>query len=534
MLQPSITSPESKSDGTPDAFDIRPSAVQNWVANLPLADVSKTCGLVFNALAETNTRSLPPQQRFNLLEVMREPVHYLIDALSRHLAGTGLPLAPQMAKIGALLHGLQREIAKGYQRITQELLDLDRMHQDFTLLAQAMQRALCYYGQALLTGYQAYRPVMPGLWGTIHGLYEGAERKGVARSVIKDFYSGPDRVVSVESQYKQILLLALADPLRLGQGDMERLARLLGPWAGSCRLYSAGGPPIPDDACIVDLASDRPPVRRPYAGDMTPSPNVRWLDTTALVEDLRRGATRPPPELFQIPLARSAAAERLWLTLVRRLLTAWGTESKRGFTRKEGGLAAMQWVSGLSGSHSLLSDEENGQLEVPFAFGQRAPRALPRRSSAREDVVNSAMIINESANGACLRWVDALPGRVRVDEVLALRQPHQQHWGIGVVRWLKTLNNRGLELGVELLGPEVIPVMVRHHEGGNEPDDLKSLYLPEVGALRQPASLLVPTLFFQPGDVVTLQMARQAHRLRLEVAVESNRVYTRFQVGRAN
>lgn len=527
-MLPSINSPETTSERTPEPFDVHPAAVDAWVDNLPLADVSKTCGLVFNALAETNTRSLAPPSRYKLLERLREPVHYLTDALTRRFANAALPLAPQTNRIAALLYGLQLEMAKGYQRIASPLLGLEGLRQDFNLLAAALQRALCYYGQALLTSYRVYRPVPPGLWRTVHGLYDAAERKGVQRSPVKDAFYHHGQATIVETQYKQSLLLSLADPLHLASDDISRLALLLGPWAALCRLYRADDPDAPADGRLVDLSSDLPPARR-GSRPADPHPGWRLLDIAPLPEALRHDLTQPPPAAFRAAVARGLPAEQLWQSLIRHLLTAWGPATKRSFSRNEGSLAEMQAVIGVSGCHRLLSEEDDTKMEVPFSFGQDSSRALRRRSRLDEELVASTMVINEGANGVCLRWVDAFPGRVRVNEVLALRRSRTEKWGVAAVRWLKTLGQRGLELGVELLGPELIPVKVRHcDDGETQREYLKSLYLPEVPALRQPASLLLPASFFRADEVISLWMGRQVQRLRLAEAAESNTVYSRF------
>jgi hypothetical protein len=527
-MLPSIHSPETKSERTPEAFDVHPAAVDAWVDNLPLADVSRTCGLVFNALAETNTRNLSPPSRYRLLERLREPVHYLTDALSRRFANSALPLAPQTSRIAALLYGLQLEIAKGYQCIVNPLLALEGLRQDFNLLAVALQRALCHYGQALFTGYQVYRPVPPGLWRTLHGLYDAAERKGVQRSPIKDPFYSHDQVTTIEGQYKQGLLLSLADPPHLAQDDMGRLALLLGPWTAHCRLYRADDLDAPADGRLVDLSSDLPPMRaehRPAA----PDSGYRLLDLAPLLEVLRHGLMQAPPAGFRAAVARGLPAEQLWQSQIRHLLAAWGPATRRAFTRNDGGLAEMQLLVGLSGCHRLLNEDDDTKMAIPFSFGQGSPRTLRRAANLDEELVASTMVINEGANGICLRWVDAFPGRVRVNEVLALRRSRADQWGVGAVRWLKTLGHRGLELGVELLGPEMIPVRVRHcDEGENQREYLKALYLPEVPALRQPARLLLPASFFRTDEVVSLRMGLQVQRLRLVKAAESNGVFSRF------
>ena len=86
---------------TPRGFGADIEAVEAWIANLPLANVDETCRLVFNFLVELNTKELPLQQRFKVLELFRRPNQYLSDALKRHFVGAPFPLSGKANKAAA-------------------------------------------------------------------------------------------------------------------------------------------------------------------------------------------------------------------------------------------------------------------------------------------------------------------------------------------------------------------------------------------------------------------------------------------------
>jgi len=524
---------------TPRGFGADIEAVDTWIANLPLANVGETCRLVFNFLVELNTMELPLQQRFKVLELLHRPNHYLSGALKRHFVGAPFPLSAKANKAAALLQGIQLEAATGYQSIADELLNRDNLHQDFTLLATSLHHALYYLGQGLLTTYQMYRPARPGLWRNIHRLYDASERKGLQASIVKDLGQGRNQATSIEAQYKQILLLALADPHHLSHADMDQVYALLHQWwAPQCRLY-----PLhvdePSDAYIVDLESDAPP--RYLAKNVTPrTATCRLLDTAALIDTLHGLLPQNPPEfLTQGPALRSKQSDAQWRTLLQRLLTAWGMTSKRGFSRFKKTTGYIELVYGFGAIHQCLNAPAALATENKSSFGHHlAPRADTKRqtsgssTAADEGQLYSVTALNESAGGACLKWKEASPGKIRVGELLAIRHGHRpgQGWDVAVIRWFKTRSDRSVEFGIQLLAPDAVPVAVRLcNEEQSVHDHLKSLYLPPLKATRQPASLIVPAFLFHVNDIVSVKMEHRELRLRLVKPLESNRIYSRFQ-----
>lgn len=533
-----IINPEPQPRKTLNAFDTRTDAVEAWIANLPLADVGETRGLVFNALAEMNAEDLPNRQRFKALELFRSPIKYLGDALERYFVGSSFPLSPKANRAATLLHDIQLETAKGYRCISDELLKVDNLRQDFELLTASLHHASHYLGQCLLIAYQVYRPATPGLWSDIHRLYDAAERKGLQSSIVKDPRQQHNQKTTIEAQYKRILLLALANPNHLPQADMALVYAQLEQWAPQCRLYPATHFDEPPSVCVVDLESDAPPSYLVYS-TIPPSATCRLLDTTGLIDTLRGLLPQSPSEPpKQPPDPREQQAAVLWKPLLQRLLNAWGMTSKRRFARSKADTETVELVFGLSAAHQLLNnrstmdaDHTIGHSHPPAARIHEKATATKGPSAAKKVIIYSSAILNESADGSCLKWKAADTDKMRVAELLMIRHRHPgQPWVVAVIRWLKTLNDGTVEFGIQLIAPDAIPVAVRpYSEEKSAHDYLKGLFLPELKATRQPASLIVPAFLYRADDILSLEMDQQEHHLQLVKAMESNRVFSRFQ-----
>lgn len=502
------------STGLYHPLDLRSDAIDEWVAGLPLANLGETCRLVFASLTEINGAELSATQRYRTLEALRGTVHYLANALTRRIAGTAFPLPDKTRRVARLLQEIQLEMAKGYHAAVHQILLQGVSRQDHEPLAAAAQRSLYYYAQALLAIYQVYETPDPQHWCEIHGLYAETERRGLHLSPLRDPYRHGGGGVSVGHMYKHILLLALADPQRLAQQEMAALHLMLDVWADQSRLTAVAEPGDPPTSFMVNLRDDAPAARLLYS-EAAVTEHCRWLDTTALCHTLR-GLLSGAGHDHSLPIAETPEqlSGKLPRSLVQRLLGAWASTAKRGFSRSPyRGTARVQF--GLSASHEA-------------AGGSRAAQAAAFQGPAS----HHCDLLNESAAGACLHWRGGSTPRLRVGELISLCHADVPlGCAIAVVRWLSCSPSQGVQFGIQMLVPSASPITVRLADGAEkERDYLKGLLLPPLPPRETVQTLLTPAFLYRPGDIVSVRTASQhQQRYRLVRAVESTQVYTRFQ-----
>ncbi len=500
------------------ALDIRSDSAEEWVAALPLANLGETCRLIFASLTQMNSTDASATQRFKALEPLRAPVHYLRDALRRRYTGVAFPLPEKAHRIAQLLREIQLEIAEGYQRVATQILAQNGLRQDLDTLISALHRALYYHGQALLTSYELYEEVGGQRWQEIYTLYLEAERKSLHLGVVKDAFKQGDNHTSVSDMFKQILLLALADPHRLTQHEMSTVYTLLEKWAGQCQLYSVTDFNEPPGMFVVDLSSDTPPTYLLY-NSVQAHASTRLLDTTALShglrgllaqanQDISLASARNNHDLKEIALSRE---------LLKRLLLSWGYTSKRGFSRSE--QATTRAITfGLSASHEAVYPHLINNVR-PFQAARNNPKV-------------TCQIINESANGTCLRWDAGNAALARVGELIAVYHSDGgvETVGIAVIRWLKCHGDGNVDFGVQMLVPSATPVTVRLSDAREvDRDYLKALLLPALPRDEVGETLLTPAFLYRPGDIVSVNTEQGERRYRLVRAVEGTQAYTRFQ-----
>jgi len=523
-----------------DVVHLRTPELEAWIEALPLADAGETYQRIMISLSKLNDSDLPAQERFAALELFRGPARYLCDALKHHFVGAALPLSHRARGVAAQLNELNMEIARGYQNICDEMLELNNFRQDFTMLATSLHRALYYLGQRLLTGYQVYEPCVAGCWRQIHLLYEAAEQKGVQASEVKDPNRRGMPETTVEDQYKQMLLLALANPYRYPQTDMSRIYALAERWASLCRFHAADYLDELQCACVVDLASDAGPCHLAYSATPFPA-TYRLMETSSLVRALRNSLPDGGDALaHRKPETATDRKSNHIQALLHSLVSAWSLNTKRKYSRNRPETNTTGICLGLTAVHRFIDHPESGTHTdnddaTSSSAGTRAGNDGASRGANKRNGEGPYVceIINESADGLLLRWHNADNGKIRVGELTAISRPDEsgEMRGIAVIRWLKNTDRHTLEFGIQLLSPDAIPIAIRHYHAKDQKADheyLKGLFIPEFKAAGQPASLIIPAFLYHADDVVSLVLDHQEHCLQLAKAIDATPGFSRF------
>lgn len=566
---------------TPPPFDARPAQVETWVASLPLANLGESSRLLFEALNATNRLDLPADQRFRMLEMLGTPLHTVVEGMKTHFVGKPFPLGDKGRQIIQLTQTLMNLMATGYRRVVEDSGEKRGLLRDNRQIVIAVHRAVTYLGQALLRAYQVYAPYPPGVWQQVHRLYQYAETQGFAQTVIKDESTAADGTQNIENAYKRILLLALACPYRLRQGEVEQVYRWLGDWAQHATLSKLVETRNPNGLFVTNFEADDPPTYRVLRQTEYNQDACRLLNATRLADAIRDTLAPQRPQ-------NNRAARQINEQVMRRLMLAWGMMPKRRFTRTQKHSTAVV-AMGLSTTHYFIggdavfedmrygndeplfnkparfdTSETNDQKLQPdvwelsdchtyqtphaarrdmhgnqyldFNAAEETPRAAFTPASRPTPVTgyhtHEWKMVNVSAGGYRLLWDKNEDSQAQVGELVGLRDstdPDSFHLSLGVVRWMKHSSERGLELGVEMLSPGAVAVGTKIHKINGGSEYMRSLLLPAIKAIGQPATLLTPALPYHVGDIVMVNSHGKEARVELTKLVENTGSFAQFQ-----
>lgn len=523
-----------------DGDTLRIHEIQSWIETLPLANVNETCQRIFSALLILNGSGILGHDRFEALELLRNPVQYLSDKLKHQIFGSTLPLTHNAHLYASHVYELNLKMANGYQRIYDELLNVDTYRQDFIMLAAGLHRSLFYLGQGLLIRFQVYAQCDPDYWRRIHRTFIETEHKGLQSSVVKDPYSKNKRGTTIEEQYKQILLLSLADPYRHSQADMAWIYSLLEQLTPQCKIYPSDYLGKMQNAGFVDVAGDEAPCFIAYS--KTPiSTSCRLLDITMLINTLRKSISQKSCGMMNLAVnGNKTRSSKRECEMMQSLARSWGSSAKRKYNRMPPQATRVKLQLGLSTIHGLVYGPDQIPLKDTvddinrYTTNKIRKNALNGNTTTIDDSETCLCeVINESPEGSRLNWRSTQQGKIRVGELIAINYT-DNFWelpAIAAIRWVKTTNFRTVEFGIQLISPDAIPVTITQYNDEDsraEHDYLRGLYIPEFKATGEEASLILPAFLFHSDDIVSLIMNDLEHHLQLQKSVESTQGFSRF------
>ncbi len=548
-------------------------AAKRWQAELPLVNMGETTRLFYLAIRRLNRQPLPAKLRLELMELLHPTGLIVLQHLNKHLKALTHPLSGKIRQISRLTEALMLELSVGYKHVVYAVSRQDEKL-DNRSLSLAVHRAMRFLELTLAHNARTYRAGARSTWHDLHRLEGFAEQFHLADTEIRDGMYSTITASTPRDVYKQACLLAMCQPFKLRTGEVSRLQTY---FEKACHLADMKKSLIPDENGLVHVASlksSEPPAYIPLA-DITTFSNLRGFDLSRLISTLNDMLEDDSSrDIYQLP---GKGELKLEPSLIERLTTSWTTQEKRRYSRvlTNRGIVAAIGIRNII--HAItadidprLSKEELFDCEQTMngsasndtaAFAGDADAVTeqflhPDTSDSiiyHSELINVGddindepvmpkapppaswmdwRVINTGAGGYGLRWDSDETTGVQVGEAIALREKeyHEYYWRIGVIRWLQNSDERGLEIGVQLLAPRSIVVSVEtiHNRGHSQILPMEALMLPGMKTLQHPPSLLVPTGMFESGDVLDIAMLGKKLDIELGDIGESPSFFTQF------
>ncbi|MDH5407647.1 MAG: hypothetical protein OEY00_03450 [Gammaproteobacteria bacterium] len=555
------------------AFDIRPRKLEAWIGNLPRANLGETARQVYKAIKETNHLSFNHTDRAHFLELMREPVYYITGAMKKYYVAVNFPLAEKNSKIASACREIFMTMATGYKIAIEDQLNSALLFPDSKLLSKHIHRALTMLGHVLMTSYRSYEPYPESIWADIHQLYRFAEKKKLTFVEIEDTYRRYTRKSSIRDQYLRLLLLHLASPYRLRQGEVGKVYNTLERWTRYIEIEKNLSPSH-SGFFGVNIASDQPPRSLALTTEKCGDEYCRVLATEPLAviikDEIQNGTDMATTTLPGIEMQR----DELSHDLLRRLLIAWGIVPKRVFPRSEN-REPVQITFGLSSSHKVISDGNASDPqkyqsrtrdrfintakynatnvndindEKPDVWDLAYPGTRPVKEPEREvsfdsdtsaefaeqsyNHIETWAILNESAGGYCLKAEDIPSSNIQVGELVGIQRTGDGHtwkWGIATIRWMRQDKQKGLFLGVEMLTPDAAAIGIRSAFSDEQDEFRRTLMLPELPAINQPKTLITGPVPFRVGNQLSMRIVGKEFPIVLTKQLQNTGFFAQFE-----
>lgn len=535
-----------------------------------MANIGETARQLYHAAIEFNQLRLTEQSRFELLELVRNPIHYVCNALNRRYLTQSIVLGDNQRKIANLAQALQTHLATGYKIIIKNKL-IETQPKSKELLARSVHRCLSDLAPNILRSYQLYLRTPPGIWQEIHGLYQIAESYGLADFKFADEQNVGGEPLSILELYSRLLLLGSCQPNQLHQRDLTEIFTVLESWSSKVTIDE-----IADDSStlIVNPHADTGPMYRHLMKPQTYT-DYMGLNTASLVRALHESLV-PPQQGVAAPDMGIVIPSTVSPGLVQHLVQSWGGMKQRAFSRNQTdghvsvalGLTSVHFrLSNGVGFYRQLYNSNIQGIQNPFMvagvaqFDSRDTNATMAKADvwdssfdAGNNVIPESMsdndfthmqedeqkesypqysclLINTSPRGYCLGWKGELAASMQTGEIVAIRESGNERWNLGVIRWIRQAAKEGTQLGVELIAPNSQPCAVRLlNKTGQHGDYMRGLMVPEIRSIAQPASILVPRVPFQVGHKVGISHQGDEQKFQLIKKIQGASSFNQYQI----
>ena len=568
---PERTKPDKSS------FNIRAKHLEPWIADLPRANLGETARQIYRVLKDTNQRQYSFQDRMFFLEKMREPVFYITSAMKKYFVGVNFPLTDKNYKVASACQEIFMALATGYKIVLEDQLANSLLFTDKKLLSKTIHRSLSSLGQVLLSTYQAYEPYPENIWADINKLYHFAENRKLIFNEVSDAHHKYNLRSTIQSEYLCLLMVHLASPYRLRQGEVGKVFTAMENWASRCKLLKPSEQSTHSHFAI-NLESSHPPRSLALTTEKSPSNECRIIDTSELAitvqTELKNSADMVTTTLPGIEMQRNELSH----DLLRRLMIAWSVVPKRLFPRVHVN-EKIHITLGLSSTHKVISDGNRNSRNDPASFPVKTkdrfiqtaqfnsstvsnvndkqpdvwdmiyPGTHKRKETVQEEPqldnsqsdqlaeksyshIETWALTNESANGYCIATRASGDTNIQVGELVGIQRSSDGHiwkWGIGVIRWMKFEKAQGLSLGVEMLTPDAAAIGIKSAFSDSDESFKRTLMLPELQAIKQPKTLITGPVPFRVGNQLTMRILGKSMGISLTKQLQNTGFFAQFE-----
>jgi hypothetical protein len=493
------------------------------ITSLPLTKTAQV-HTTLTALLKGMFASPPPAVSYlQVLELARAPLAFVQDELSARYAQRSLVPGSSDEETLAKVAELWRLMAQAYAQVASLGGDSSDIQNRLALICH---RCVHYAGRRITEYYRARREAPKGLWSELYGYYSSAEEWQIAGIPVAEPLSEYIQSHTCSQALAAVLLVDLGNPYGRSARELEWLTR----WGQRFSVF-ADVKPV-DEQCegqlyAVDLNQDRGP--RPLEL-LERTPEVRRLDASRLADEMHRVAAQlkagvQPAELGLGEKAFEPAAGKLLVSLFRPWCLA--ATPRRFQRRKAQGQAEICF--GFEPIHYFIGGVEfvqpakvrmfsRSEFETIVTFRHQVdPRErLHVKTTQIEYDTEKWEVLDQSVNG--FRAQRTGKGeRLEHAQLVGFRPPDGEAFMICEVSWLMYLRDGTLQVGLHVLPGSPMAVAVRPSGAAVSHSEryVRAFLLPELPALKEPASLVLPKGWYQPERVLDIHTDR-SHEVRLE------------------
>ena len=429
--------------------------ISKWIDRTSKKKTGEQARLYFSLLVEVNALDISVQERLNFLENFHPQVLKLVSKLSKKYSGHGLPLGEEKSRYVELVNAFWSEMAAGYKIILDDLSDTGFISAFFSQseLISAINMVLYYLTHQAYYSYLLYSECTMDVWRDMHQVYHFAEKRSIVSKITKNKIAPQ---ISIEDQYKKILLFSLANPYHLSTKEMKQLWEKLNPLVKYSQIKL-------NSAKVIE--KHFPFLIKPYS-DLPPFANLTQNHLMDNKEQLLNELASDSIWGFETKklikyIDKHRSSINISSYLLTRISRVWSGDNFRANNRKAliepvvvamGGTCISQFLSKINIKPKILKLEDLDESEE---------QVKDFESSLTTHSIYQAFLMDESDKGFRIKLSldDGQKLMPKIGEVTAIKH-HDDSIHIGYLRWIRENDEGEIELGIEYLSSMAEPVQL--------------------------------------------------------------------------
>ncbi len=485
-------------------FSLLPRDLRKWIKNLPYVDQDQAVQQFYNGLKRSNRQAHSSKQRLAAIETMRPVAHDFLKQQRKYLQTQPFPLSKKANEVLKLQQNILNELAVAYKIIIQETVNRDN-HLSNKKLVVCVHHAIYYQLEQYITLSQVYSEPPQSFWQDLCQLYEISEHFKFADTQIKNDIDELNSKSSPKSLFTQACLLSLSNLHTYGHGEAGKISAYINK---SVHLtnFSDVLPENDEYTFYINLALAKP-VRLIPEQEIPISSKNRYISASALIHALKETVNLEEDGESALTTSSDELNRSLAARLLNKLTNKPIRSSKRAVPPKgrvhiviglRDAIEVLQTGNIISNSNTNFVSDNRSNLELMPIESSRTSQFLNLNSEQEDEsyeissanawdwiskgnviadqnqtknsnpekekekvadkvtlnpVIQTWDISNASKGGYCLNSNNISDYQSQVGDIILLRledKPNDK-WRLGVIRWMQSLSEQGVKMGIETL-----------------------------------------------------------------------------------
>lgn len=491
--------------------ETRTNKINEFIRNLPFSDPFRAASDLIEELQILNRQKIAYANRLNALEAYRTAAYQVSKALIPQFSYASLPISKNQKNYADTVVKLWQEMAYGYKWA---LIDLQNkiinINSDKSA-ALVIQRAIHAIKETAFVSYLTYHTPEKSIWSELHQLYFCAVQQNAQSLTVAETLSDNEES-SVNAVYTQILLLALAHPHRLCSQDIIKTDAYLQKIANEAELSAVGFVESSVGVFLIELDGSAPPSAFARKQNDLNSETDLLLITVKVAKRIHTHLKLLNDGILPNDgsLPQNALTSH-YEDLLTHLINHFGKSPLRVFSRARQN-DGLELGIGLQEAHYFIPKIGNDYKQLVVKSASIKPSRW--------------QILNAGAGGYALRKFNSSQVSLQVGDISAIKNNETLIWELGVIRWARINELEQLDIGFELISPNVKSITLKSKKSTT---GIKALLLPEISALKQQRSLILSRGEHTSGETVEVIDGETKTIALLTKLVERTTSFERYQ-----